>query len=566
MRSVDWRPGRCAPAAVALALLSLHCSKDSPVPPGPAGRGSASAAVTASAPAASGSARRPPPAPPTLDGRLYVDITLSMRGFVHADAKAFEEVLRIAKRAMGSAGAGKSADCSLGANAHACKKWGDFVDVDGRTKSRCVEWGELEATSCKRAPGFFEAESSFKADIPRFDHVLARAPLPERYDPATLPPDPLDDAGITVLAISGLDPGSLTTKEPSALKACQGGPSPACVSAALVERVREGYGAWWVTVMMPFDGDLLVGVTDKRHIDAVKQHVDSLKQVAPGEPPRFAGVDFKVGTTLKDAPGRNKTGTKNEDASLLSYKGVRPLSLLVLTKDPAKGRELVRVLVHDLKQSPVVKPGKLTDVVQAVELAPLPLPSFALTAVEKPTAQPGLDPVATAELRLTKSAVDGAGVKAELACGAQGKAWVVAHVQETAGPEALPPFVRVTTLLRGPVAGGGGPLTPNVSVCDLQKGECAYDAASKGYRLATQCGPLAVQAHAWLFEWGLRRKVTLDDGALERSFLGQQSSPDSYSMPERVFGLKEVARAVLGVPAVGDAAMGRVQLAVTRAQ
>lgn len=346
MRPLDWRPSQCAPGALALALLSLHCSKDSPAPVPTPGPGSVSVTVTASAPTASGSAHRPPPAPPTLDGRLYVDVTLSMRGFLHADSKAFDEVLKITKTAMGSAGASKRATCSLGANARACARWEDFDDADGRKKSRCVEWKELEATSCERQGDYFAKEASYTADIPRVDHVLARAPLPERYDPATSPRDPLDEAGITVLAVSGMDPGPVTTKELSAQKACQGGPSPACVGAALVERAREGYGAWLVTVMMPFDGDVLAGVgKDKRHVAAVEEHLKGLKLVAPGETSRFAGVDFRVGATQKDAPARGPKGTKNDDASLLSYKGVRPLLLLVLARDATKGREIGRAHV-----------------------------------------------------------------------------------------------------------------------------------------------------------------------------------------------------------------------------
>jgi hypothetical protein len=529
-----------------------------------------SPAVTTSVQAVepTGAAAPAPPLPkPTMAGRIYVDVSLGMKGFVHGDSKSLGEVLRLASDAAGEATA-KPAVCSLGANSHQCKKDEEIEDADGNKKRRCVYWAEADVTSCSRPATYFADELAYTADISRLDAIVARQPKPERIDPDHPgAPDRIDEAELTVLLASQLDPGPITTSAPSSALACRGGPSPACISAALTERVKQGYGVWLVTLSLRFNGDFVArAAKDKRFVAATDAHLKALKLVATGETPRFSSVEFQVGPQQRD------TIPPDPNLSVFHYRGVRPLMIFVVARDPSTGRRFVASLVEKLKASPVLRPGTMTpdEVVQSAELAPLALPTYKLSAVEKlsSVAQEGIDPTAVAEFQFNKSTQDVGGVTADSTCGAKGRAWTAAHFDETPGDGVLAPFVAASPLLRGPIGGGGDSLPPNVSVCDHDSGkpECAVAKDPRSFRIAVNCAPFTIRPTPWLIEYGLRRRVAVDERAMENSFLGQQSSPDTYTMPERVYGLKEVALSLLNMSTVGDVSMGRVQLAVKRVE
>ncbi|MBM4320720.1 MAG: hypothetical protein FJ125_12375, partial [Deltaproteobacteria bacterium] len=466
-------PARTVAVALALALALLGPAGggcDSPAPrPAPAApvrpqqqvAGAPAAAVARPGAPAAPAAAAPPTVRPTQASRVFVDVSRSKRGHVGPRAKktALRQLQRLIDVSLGEAGAPGPERCSLGAVPY-CVRW---QEQDAGPK-KCVGWAATPAINCSGKapdygqPGLYGAASSGAQS------VLLRAPLPPTIDPDHPPaPDWLDQAELSVLVLSGPEPGPATPPAgASALEVCRGGPSPACLALALAARAAEGYGIWLVAVALEFDGSYMVDVpVDKRFVAAAQEHLRAVERVPVGGHTRYLGIDLKVSgqQPLPDRPG----------SSLFVYQGVRPLLIMALSRNLDKGRSFVRALTGKLAGDPAIPPGKMLpqDVVHAVELAPLGLPSYRLLSVEKAPPGPGerggqgdLDPAALSELRLTGSGADASGLWGGIFCGAKGKAWVVVRYAELPGAIPPPGYLRTSLALVGPT--GPEPVPPRV--------------------------------------------------------------------------------------------------------
>jgi hypothetical protein len=373
-------------------------------------------------------------------------------------------------------------------------------------------------------------------------------------------PDWLDDAGLTVIVSSGLESGPATMPPSVApADACKAGPSPACITRALVERAKEGFGVWLITANLPFDGSFVADVpVDAKYLAASKAHVGDLKKVASGETTPYFGIDLDV-----HSQQQIWSTTRGPGFSRFSYKGVRPLLIVALSRNPETGRAFVKSLVDKLRADPALRPGKLSaeDAFTSIELAPLAGSTFAPTALElapkDAEPQKGLDPADLAEFRFGGAGASERGAWAEVACGTKGKGWLLSRYSTTPGALPLPAYVKETVYLEGPSS--DEPLPAKVSLQERIEGQPAF-------RIYASCAPLTARSEPWAIEYLLHGKSELDDKALEATWLTRASAPNVYEMPERTYGLREIATAVLKQAVTRDACVTRVRVTVKRSE
>lgn len=493
----------------------------------------------------------------SVPARIFTDITPTMQGFAGYGGKAtsLRGLHQHIDVAVGEAAAPNPRRCSLGAQ-WKCNKWNaDEKKCDWYTTTPAVLCGE-------KSPDYGSPSTYLAAnDTSKLDEVLVRRPVEAKLDADKhVDPDWLDDADLTVIVSSGLESGPITTAATVApSEACKGGPSPACLTRALVERTKEGFGAWIVLLQLPFEGSFVADVpVDSKYLASTKTHVDELKKVASGETTPYLGVDFQVGSQQSIW-----STTRGPGFSRFSYKGVRPLLVLALSRNPDTGRTFVKSLLEKLKGDPALRPGKMSaeDAFSAIELAPLAGSSFAPGAPEMAPKdvepQKGIDPGASAEFQFGSPGASERGAWGEVACGGKGKGWVVSRYTATPGAVPLPGYVKESVYLDGPSS--DEPLPLKLSLQERVEGQPAF-------RIFLSCEPLAARADSWAIEYLLHAKMELDDKGLEATWLGRASAPNVYEMPERTYGLKEVATAVLRQAVTRDSCLTRVRLTVKRRQ
>ncbi len=549
----SWKTRICVFAASAASLAIVACGKKganpSDGPKKPTGGVFAACSGAPPAPKAAQSANVP--------GRIFTDITPTMQGFAGYGGKAtsLRGLHEHLDDAVGEAGAPSPARCSLGAQ-WKCNKWND-------KEKKCEWYTTTPAVLCPKERPDYGSPSTYLAanDTAKLDEVLVRRPVAEKVDPdKPAAPDWLDDAGLTVIVSSGLESGPITTAATVApSEVCKGGPSPACLTRALVERTKEGYGAWLVVLELPFDGSFVADVpVDPKYLSTTKAHVDDLKKVAIGETTPYLGVDFQVRSQQPIW-----STTRGPGFSRFSYKGVRPLLVLALTRNPETGRTFVKSFLQKLKDDPALRPGRMSaeDAFAAIELAPLASSTFTLSAPElapkDAEPQKGLDPAALAEFRFSGPGASERGAWADVDCGAKGKGWVVSRYASTPGAVPLPAFVKEGVYLEGPSS--DEPLPAKLSLQERVEAQPAF-------QIFLSCEPLVPRGDPWAIEYLLHAKSELDDRVLDATWLGRASAPNVYEMPERTYGLKEVATAVLRQAVTRDSCLTRVRLTAKRRQ
>jgi hypothetical protein len=499
-----------------------------------------------------------PAKPASVPARIFTDITPTMQGFAGYGGKAtsLREIHRSIDVAVGEAGAPSPRRCSLGAQ-WKCATWND-------AEKKCDSYYTTPAVQCdEKVTPDYGAPTTYLAanDTSKLDEVLVRKPVPEKVVADAPPaPDWLDDAGLTVIVSSGLEPGPITTPPSvSPAESCKAGPSPACITRSLVERTKEGFGAWLITANLPFDGSYVADVpVDAKYLESAKTHVADLKKIATGETTPYFGLDLEV-----RAQQQIWSTTRGPGYSRFSYKGVRPLLIVAMSRNPDTGRAFAKSLVDKLRADPALRPGKLSaeEAFASIELGPLAGSTFAPGALEllSKDAEPqkGLDPAELAEFRFGGGGASERGAWSDVSCGAKGKGWLLARYATTPGAVALPPYVKETVRLEGPSS--DEPLPAMVSHQERVEGQPAF-------RVFVGCGPLATRSEPWAVEYLLYGKSELDEKALEATWLARASAPNVYEMPERTYGLREVATAVLKQAVTRDTCASRVRVTVKRSE
>lgn len=532
-----------------LCAACAACSK-------PAGDGDAAVEAGMAPPPATTMTVQVAPQPPKIAGRVFVDVSTSFKGFAAAKGVALRQLHTSIDVAMTEAGAPGAGRCTLGARQE-CGKWGD----DDAGKKVCEAWVTTPPVDCTSKSPDAASPTIYSATATKIDAALVHLAEPAKFDPDHRPPpDLVDEASLTVIVTSGPTAGALSgAPGEQATALCKLGPTPACVSAALQERAAAGYGIWIVAALLPFDGSFVADVPkDPKHLVEIEDHLKQIKAIAPGSAPRFSGIDFKV---FPPTPVQGDVRL-----SSFRYQGVRPVLIYVLSRDAQKGRRFVSSLTSKLTSDPAIPPGKMKadEVVSSVELAPLAVGKYKLKAIEKaavgkdPCAEKGplqcMDPQSLAEFRLppgTSKASEG-GVEADVKCGSKGKSWVLVPFEEPA--TTLPPFVSQRAEVLGPRRDNGLPEKVGFPAV-LVDGQPAF-------RLGASCAPLSPRPTAWVVEYEMRRKLAIN--ADKAGWWAEMSAPNAYQMPERAYGLREVAMSVLERSVAKDAPMGRIKLNLTR--
>ena len=381
-------------------------------------------------------------------------------------------------------------------------------------------------------------------------------PPPAALDPDHPPePDKIDDAGLTVLVLSGTEPGAKRQLAGTAADACDEGLSPGCVGAALRARVAQGYGVWVVTALMEFNGKYVTDVTpDKRVLGQIQTHVQGLKLVGRGDAKRYQGVDFKVGR-------QRQLRGEDRARSTVAYSGVRPVLIIALTRDPKQGRRFTSALVEKLRADPTIQPGEMpaNQTVHSVELAPLGVPGVTLgapTKVQRGSGDSALDPLAWSEFRLMNAQSAQSGALAEVQCGNLGKAWLTAPISVIDGV-AFDDHLTWSITAEGPKAMENLP---------DRVGQAKVGASSDDLQVFTSCAPLGLRAAPWTLQYRIMRHVTVDAESAKTQWWHEQSAPNAFEMPEKVFGLEEVVLTVLNDAVGKPVEVGRLAVCVRRVE
>lgn len=502
------------------------------------------------------------PPPPKMAGRVYVDVSTGMKGFAAAPKTTALRALHGALDvAMSEAGAPTSPKCTVGIR-QICVKYGE----DDAGKPACVAWGPTPPIECAAKPPDLASSETYSAGASSIDVPFVRQPRPEKYDPDKPPPgDPLDEAKLTVIVTSSPAPGAKESAAESLALACKQGPTPGCLSAALQARAAEDYGIWVIGALLAFDGTFVANVTrDPVHLNEVRDHLKEIKAVAAGAAPRFSSVTFKI----------DPAAVQPQDAaqSAFRFSGVRPVLVFALSRDVEMGRRFVASFTSHLSAESALRPGAMTsaEIVRSVELAPLHAGKYKLKGLERAAAAPmgagnkcpdplpvGTQCMGQTELTefgpLKDVKSDANGVSAKVSCGAKGKSWVLAEIEESS-PATLPPFVTQIPVVLGPRTDQGLPERVGFPPERVE--------GQNKFKLGAACGPLTPRSAPWVVEYELRRELKVD--AEKTGWLADWTSPDAYHMPERAHGLREIALAVVKKSESSKTAFGRIRFDIER--
>ncbi|MBK7823521.1 MAG: hypothetical protein IPJ61_21275 [Tessaracoccus sp.] len=432
-----------------------------------------------------------------------------MAGFFGGAAKAGEK--RIAafhaeiETALAEAGMGTPKRCTVGQK----------VVCDGAPDS---------AAALGRAKLYTELSS-------RLDLSLVRRPVPDKIDrDHPPPPDFLDEAALTIVVTDGMQASAGGTGGTNVAAACAQGADPGCLTAVLRARADEGFGVWMVGVLLPFSGNHYV----ERPLSADYFARTAAHVADMNTDPRKVGFTFSVKGPIRTDQAGN---------GYFPYTGYKPLLILVFSRDVALGRRFVNSLERKLKNAPLragtMKPD---DSVMTAELAPLDVaPQKIESLTVLPLAQQqaeGIDPPAFAEFRIEGTAPVDDGLSSKFWCGAGGKGLFTVSVKEI-GAGTLPPYLVATTQLRIDPKAPFAPVRPAGGVVPV-RGE------STQFLTGLNCAPLA-KGHTEL-RATVESTIALDATAADAWWnTGKSgwSSEDNWQMPERLYGLDVLVRAML---------------------
>jgi hypothetical protein len=372
----------------------------------------------------------------------------------------------------------------------------------------------------------------------RLDLALRSVECPAQPDPDHPVTDLLDEARLTVLVTDGMQAAATTPGAPAT--GCQSGADPSCIASLLAARATQGYGIWLVHVALPFHGRHYAERNlDQVFFDRVRAHLAEANR-----DPRWNQIEFAM---------RAPRGVSNS----FEYQGFKPLLLVVLSREPELGRRFVEVAVRRLRADPI-RPGAMADedAVQSVELAPLAPSRFRPVAIELLPAdrQDGIQVEELSEMRYQGTSPAADGVEGRIWCGARGKGLLAVRYEQEEGPVTLPHYVRQEVELAGPRR--DVPL-PERALAPIRV------LPGQAFRAGVNCTVLP-GAKTTVVEYELRSRLSLAEVSTTGEWWSALSSDNTYEMPERVYGLRDLALAVLRIRATGVQRWGRVRLRIER--
>ncbi|MDP3273937.1 MAG: hypothetical protein Q8Q09_02000 [Deltaproteobacteria bacterium] len=448
-----------------------------------------------------------PRVPPGNGARIVVDISESHQGFARARALALEglhgQVL-------------EASLASLGLNV-------PFERCALDEQLRCEQALTLQQL---RDPATYRGRAG------ALDLALRKPPRAPRPDQQQA--DPLDPFRVTILVTDGAQSSSTPFNgAASGDVACTGGADPSCIAALLRQRIEEGYGVWVLRLRLPFNGRYF----SERRIDRemfarTTAHIAQVNRDERG----WSGVSLT-------ARRPNFTG----DSGSYEFSGARPLMLFVLSRDIPTARTLVAEMSRRARTERIGA-GTLEDVAVS-EWAPFDGYDARLTSATRVDAGGAAD-----EVRVDRARTLNGELIVPITCSLRGRARVRVQGMITQGSLAPPPFAdlqfswrqtsrptRGVALIPSPLRAAPGPFEGmlNVDCTGLPAGRFRYSFAVHGH-------------------WGLSEQ------AATREWWSVDNAPNSYEMPERVFGLGEMGRSVASAGLARDGALTTVHVDLTR--
>jgi hypothetical protein len=364
------------------------------------------------------------------------------------------------------------------------------------------------------------------------DLALRRPPRAPRPDQQL--PDPLDPFRVTILVTDGAQSSnSPFNASASGDVACTGGADPSCVAALLRQRIDEGYGLWVIRIRLPFNGRYF----SERRID---------RDMFARTTAHIAEVNRNdrswSGITLA-ARRPNFTG----DSGSFEFSGARPLLVFVLSRDIANGRLLVNEMLRRIRTERIG--AGTTDDIASSEWAPFEGYDARLSSAQRLDAGGAAD-----EVRVDRARAQGGSIVVPVNCSLRGRARVRVQGSITQGALPPPPFadVRFEWRRESPPARGLN-LVPS-----------AIRAAPGPFEGIFEVDCTGLPAGRFRYTWSVFGQWQLSDAAAQREWWTLESAPNSYEMPERIFGLADMARNVAGAGVQRAGALARVTFDLTR--
>ena len=361
--------------------------------------------------------------------------------------------------------------------------------------------------------------------------VLRRPPRAPRADLQA--PDPLDPWAVTVIVTDGFE-SSRAPFQPDApgAVACTAGADPSCLAALLRARVLEGYGVWVGRVMLPFDGRYFA---ERRLDDAMWSRVQA-HAAALDTDPAWNGVRFTA-----SAP------SMQGEAGAFRWQGARPLLVFVLSRDVAQGRRLVAEMDRRLR---VERLGPRTPTADVSFSEWAPFDGLSATLLGAARAESGGE---ADDVLVDRPATNAGVFEVPVRCGLHGHATVRLDGALAQGVLAPPAFATVSLRWRAAVASPWFALPTQ----PLRPVPGPFEALA-----VVDCRALPAGVRDAAFS--LHGEWRVDPSALARQWFVAESADTSFESPEKVFGLADLAGAVVaaGVDRRGD--LVRASLHLTR--
>jgi hypothetical protein len=228
--------------------------------------------------------------------------------------------------------------------------------------------------------------------------------------------------------------------------------------------------------------------------------------------------------------------------------GARPLLLFVLARDVPAGRRFVGELVRRVRLEHITVRGHDDEVAES-EWAPFEGFGGQVQRAVRADNGGAADDVVVDRVRRTGDALT-----VPVQCSIRGRSRIRIEGSLAEGALPPPPFARISfSWRRGehtagelalppePIATRAGPFVanPTLDCTVMPPGASRYD----------------------LLLWG---RWELDDAAFGEQWFVRESADTSYDMPERVYGLAALARAVIDLSVRREGALDRVTFAVER--
>jgi hypothetical protein len=364
-------------------------------------------------------------------------------------------------------------------------------------------------------------------------HLALRRP-PRAPRPDMQAPDTLDPWAVTVLVTDGFQ-STATPFQPSATGdvACTAGADPSCLAALLRARVDEGYGLWVGRLHMAFNGRYFA----ERRLDPAMwsrtlAHVEALNT-----DPAWNGVTFA-------AARPNFTA----DTGPFEWRGARPLLVFVLTRDIPRGRALMAEMTRRLAVERITVRRAPEDIAFS-EWAPFEgLTAQIVNAVRNENGG------AADHVYVDRPQRSPTGLVVPVRCDVRGKARIRLEGSVALGALPPPPFAQVTLswrllsrpaneilVPREPLPPTAGPLLARTGI------DCTV-----------------LPQGRFQYELGLAARWTVHPAALSQEWFVRDSGETSFESPEKVFGLADLARAVVTTGVAREGLLDRVTLSVQR--